>query len=357
MLFDVEYKVVRYNILYHSLIISKFFTQQKNKCVFNIMAEGTFSVTRELLSLEPTAMVELFIIIPNSNSNSTKDHVYIHNGSVYGGSIIFNNKKYEPVAMDFDGFESKTSARPNRPTLKISNRRYFVSDILQGVADDLRVTEVVRIKTFVRFLDDANFEGNTNPFGPQPNGGDSVVNQKFIVSQKLLENKEFVQVELTTPVDVDSKSINQRRVFAKYCPFEYRGNGCRYAGPPVNQESGRPFSTSAGGLMDLRFTTPSPPYWNSQTNYSVGSVVRLKSARNKLYDDEFIAPNQSLDTFYVARKNNVNKNPADEENKWDNWQKDGCNKTLASCKLRFPTNNKFGGFPGTDGFQFRRGVS
>lgn len=321
------------------------------------MAEGTSAVTQELLSLEPTAMVELFVIVPNSNSTNTNDYIYIHNGSVVGKDIYFKGKSYTPIAMDFEGFESKTSARPSRPKLKIANRTYFVSDILQGVADDLRVTEVIRIKTFVRFLDDKNFEGGENPFGPQPNGGDSVVNQRFIVSQKLVENKEYVQVELTTPIDVDSKNLNQRRVFAKYCPFEYRGNGCRYAGSAINQENGKPFTDSNNSPIDKRGSTSSPPLWNATTNYTTGSVVKLQSKRNQIYNDEAITPNTLLETFYVARKNNVNKNPADEENKWENWQKDGCNKTLASCKLRFSSNNHFGGFPGTDSFQFRRGIN
>ena len=128
------------------------------------MAEGTDKVTKELLSLEPSAMVELFIIIPDANNESTKDHVYIHNGSASGKPIYFQNKTYNSIAMEFEGFEAKTTARLSRPKLKVSNREYFASNLLQGVADDLRATEVIRIKTFVRFLDDSNFEFHFSNF-------------------------------------------------------------------------------------------------------------------------------------------------------------------------------------------------
>jgi lambda family phage minor tail protein L len=322
------------------------------------MSEGSRQAAEELLSLEPSQMVELFEI-KTDEFDDTKPIYRLHNGSIFNGTITWKGVNYEPIPLDLEGFESKSTGQLNRPKLRIQNKNYFVSDILRD-SNELKTTVVIRRKTFVKFLDDSNFEGGVNPWGSFNRS--EILTQRFIVGQKTQENKEVVEVELTTPLDMETQEVNGRRVFAKYCPFDYRGPGCDYERQPIHRADGASFTNTAGQVMDLRsiFMVYKDPgqKWSPLVNYIAGDISWLPNKKLKQYNDyDTNGQHQDGVTYYVARDVSIDKYPPDNR---ELWEKDGCVKTPLACSKHFDGGTtrgnvlRFGGFPGTAGFQFRR---
>ena len=45
---------------------------------------------------------------------------------------------------------------------------------------------------------------------------------------KISENKYFIEFELVSPLEVENYKLPARIMIANYCPWKYRGIGCRY---------------------------------------------------------------------------------------------------------------------------------
>ena len=309
-------------------------------------------IARELLSLEPTAVVELYTIYPDYQKR--KDLVFnVHNGSLFEANLIWQGEAYAPLPMEIEGFEAEANGRLSRPKLRISNKDLYVSDLLSKWSDFVN-GRVYRKRTFVKFLDDQNFDGG-NPFG-EPDSTAELTNQVYYISQKTQENKGFVELELTTPLDLENNEINNRRILAKYCYGKYRANGCNYEGPPVQKSDGKPFYSYSGTLIDPRggdffYENPSDLYDENKV-YGVGDITYVKNPNVIIHDPEALEEPKEALTYYVALSGNLSG--YQPEGNPEFWAVDGCNKQLTSCKLRFSDEKiPFGGFPGTEAFQFK----
>ena len=69
---------------------------------------------------------------------------------------------------------------------------------------------VKRIRTSARYLDSVNFPGNTNPFGT-PNA-DELPQEIFFIDRKVSENRNAVEFELTSEIDLSGRKIPFRQV-------------------------------------------------------------------------------------------------------------------------------------------------
>ena len=319
------------------------------------MDKGSMKVARELLSLEPTAIVELYTIYPNFKKRS--DVVFnVHNGSLFGGDIVWQGVNYSPLPMEIEGFEVEANGRLSRPKLRISNKDLYLSDLLSKW-DDFINGKVYRKRTFLKFIDDENFDGG-NPFG-EADPTAELTNQVFLVSQKTQENRAYVELELTTPLDLDNSQINSRRIMAKFCYWKYRGNGCGYEGPPLQKGDGLPFYNFTGsiqdprGIPDFKYGNPDDLYDENKV-YGINELSYVENPNVMVSDPEgFKDPEPAL-TYYVASSGDLSGYHPEKHPEY--WNADGCNKQLSSCKLRFGDERiPFGGFPGTQGYQFRAG--
>ena len=365
------------------------------------MGKGSEKIARELLSLEPTAIVELFTIYPGYEDRADF-FINVHNGSLFGEGLKWQGETYVPIPMEIDGFEADAAASLSRPKLRISNKDLYVSDLLAKNEDFINA-RIFRKRTFVKFLDDENFDGG-NPFGEQDPTAE-LTNQVYVVSQKTQENKNFVELELTTPLDLENSDVNSRRILARYCYWDYRGNGCHYQGRPIQKDDGSEFvsefqtpivtgtDTTAIGAIDYTSIEQNlPPLWRYQNEvdefsfkdpnqqwdvkkpYGNGSYVWIENPKVMIHDPEGSRAPEASVTYYVAQSGFTEINRPGTNDPWpvasgfyisgqdprtnpDLWGKDGCNKKLSSCKIRFGDENlPFGGFPGTDGFQFRSSI-
>ena len=73
------------------------------------------------------------------------------------------------------------------------------------------------------------------------------------MGQKLQENKVFVEFELNSPLDLESFDVNYRSITAKYCYWQYRGEGCRYVGLPIERADGELFTDPTGDACRAYF--------------------------------------------------------------------------------------------------------
>ena len=192
-------------------------------------------INAELFSLEPTALLEFFVIYYDY-INKPDDKLYIHGGANgINGSIYWQNVEYLPFPIQSSGFESKGDGSLPRPKLTISNQDFFVSNLIRRY-NNLVGAKVVRKRTFVKFLDNQNFSEGKNPYG-SADATAGLEDQVFFILRRASENRAIVEFELASPLELDNVTFPKRSVMARYCGFHYRGNGCRYMGPPVADEN------------------------------------------------------------------------------------------------------------------------
>jgi lambda family phage minor tail protein L len=312
---------------------------------------GRKQVVQSLSEFEPNSILEFFELYFEVGSEPFRFHAGTNN---LVKDIVWNGNTYYATAIDVEGFETNILSRFPRPKVTIGNSELIVSNILRDYSD-LRNSKFVRIKTFLRHLDDVNFDESINPFG-QANPYAYISKEKYLISQKIMENKQVVQFELIVPFDLESLNSATRGIYGRYCSWQYRGMGCNYDGNPVEQEDGLGFRT-ANPAFKIKDANGNFVFgdWESTLQY-------FKWQENKYYNagDYVYVENLDLNglkdpprTWFVANFYHQSSKTLTTSNK-EYWLKDGCAKTIVACKKRFPSILPFGGFPGTDSFSYGR---
>ena len=192
-------------------------------------------INAELFSLEPTALLEFFVIYFDY-INTPDDKLYIHGGTNgINGSVYWQGVEYLPFPIQSSGFESKGDGSLPRPKLAVSNQDFFISNLIRRY-NNLVGAKIVRKRTFAKFLDNQNFSDSKNPYG-SADAAAGLEDQVFYILRRASENRAIVEFELASPLEIDDVTFPKRSVIARYCGFHYRGNGCKYMGPPVADEN------------------------------------------------------------------------------------------------------------------------
>ena len=234
--------------------------------------------------------------------------------------IIFGGVAYAPIPCEIDPIEVNSFGRLSRPQIRISNENNQISDLLRR-KNDFKNAKFVRIKTFLKFIDDVNFDSGQNPYGiPDPTA--ELSRESFIVSQKLGENKREVSFELSVPFDLQSQTTPSRVVLSRYCSFQYRGKGCNYCGKPVAKNDDSGFSIDFDGSYEI---SSAKNLWTENTNYFAGNAV---------YVENISDPPR---TVFVCIKDHLSDilNSPNQAGGVEFWEKDDCSKTIPGCKTRF----------------------
>jgi len=304
--------------------------------------EGKNKVARSLLDLQPTALLELFRVYPD-RINKPNAWLGFHGGAVYSESIQWQGAKYLPLSMESEGFDILGDGKLARPKIRVANQNNIITQLLQ-VHKDFKNASFVRKRVSVKFIDDENFEGG-NPFG-EADPKAELTDETWLMGRKTQESRLFVEFELNSPLDLESFSVNPRSVVSKFCPWQYRGEGCRYKGLPIERSDGEKFqdidgvgvipnySPPAGSPVSF-FNDPSA-IWNEIDLYSKGDVVITESPTIFLANRDPNIQGEPLKTVYVCVQDNSAQSP---EGNPSFWQRDGCTKKLSACKQRF---NEFG---------------
>jgi lambda family phage minor tail protein L len=291
------------------------------------MGQGQDKVARNLVDLQPTAIVELFLLYLDTVDKETA-FIAFHGGSIFAKPITWQGIEYLPIPVETEGFEITANSELPRPKIRISNKDYFVTDLLNK-HQDLQFAKIIRKRTFVKFLDDVNFDGG-NPWG-QADSSAEISNDTYLIGQKTAENKLFVELELTSPLDLENFEVNNRIILSRYCSWYYRGNGCNYDGPPIETEEGESIFIN----NENNWANASVNYeWVTGKNYSVGDPAFLVNKKITLNDG---ISNPKI--WYAVKTAHLSTNENRPDLNPNYWLKDGCTKKLHSCKKRFQNSD------------------
>lgn len=282
------------------------------------MSSSTNKVSKDLIDLEPTTVLEFYKLYYDT-INEPDSFFPFHpcsNGIEKG--IVFNSLMHIPIAVEVEDFETNIFNRINRPKIRISNSNYVMSSLLRK-KNDFKFAKLERTKIFLKYIDDENFEGSTNPYGISDVNA-IISRDTYVISQKIQENINLVEFELTTPFDLENFTIPGRLVLGRYCYWQYRGIGCNYFGPVVCQDNDNQFTHIPTGNFNFQTTDN---IWTYNKQYYPGDVVYLETEKDPFR------------TWYVCQK-------AHRASEYDipsldgsPWQSDGCSKLISACRKRF----------------------
>ena len=298
------------------------------------MAEGKDKIASSLMDLQPTAILEFFVIYPDLVNHPTIE-IRIHAGSIYTDSLTWQGKTYIPVSVEVEGFEQSATGQLARPKIRIANKDYLITGLLHKY-NDFQFAKIIRKRTFVKYLDEVNFEGG-NPYGDADSTAE-LSNEEYVIGQKTQESKVSVEFELASPLDLETFEINNRRIMGKYCYWTYRGCGCNYQGVPLQQENGKPFTDVDGvyvvpNISDFDSINNDTSFlWEMTQDYSRGDVAYIENDKVLINPYGAAGKPEPMKIWYVAVSGSLGSAP---DSNPSFWQKDGCNKKLSSCRLRF----------------------
>jgi len=285
----------------------------------------------EATKFNPSALLSLYELNASSLGGPT---LYFHDGSSNNyKNITFNGVEYIAFPIFMEGFEYDGKGSLPRPKLRAANINGFVSYyILNG--NNLIGAKLSRKRVFARFIDAVNFDNGVNPYGtadPDAAYPDDI----FFVNRKITENKDYIEFELATPLEIDNVKIPNRMVFARICGFKYRDSSCGYTGAPVADKNNKPMS----GAGSYGFTLVDRGEYNEGNTYQIGHYVYIESQLRETSGEKI---------FYVAKQNGIIGIENGPIKSPDKWVADFCSKNLGGCKRRYPSPQvlKFGGFPG-----------
>jgi lambda family phage minor tail protein L len=371
------------------------------------MPVSTHNLQEQLHDLQATAILELFEVNAKKYGAGT---YRFHPGKVLNGDIYHDGNTYKQIPLEMEGLEVKGDGTLPRPKLRIANVDGFVSEIIQG-KDDFVGLQITRKRIFLKYLDAQNFHNNENPYG-DPDVNSRFPDDKFIINQKTAEDKNTVEFELVSPLEMDTVKLPNRHVISNYCNWVYRGHGCSYGNSYIHPE--RSFYNDPGAALglpkadqnDRMFDKGSGSYyfhkrsnndvldtnivWNALDSkgeinqdhfhnsglynptgiYLSGDYVYIPGAESSHYEGFSSDPN--ITTYFVAKPTGCGGGPSvteidgvafsyfnvsgsDPRGDFSNWVRDQCSKTVLGCALRFSgctMGMPFGGFPGTDKFGY-----
>ena len=184
------------------------------------------SITADIQSLSPSAIVELFVL--DMTGTNSGGFLYFHAGTNgLNQPVTWKGVVYQPMPITAMGFDRTTQGSLPRPKIQVANIGGVISGELQA-NDDLIGCKITRKQTLAKYLDAVNFPGGVNP--------DADTNQCFAdelwyIEQKTSETRYLVQFDLSSVFDLMGVQLPYRQVIPDYCPWYYRSTECGYTGP------------------------------------------------------------------------------------------------------------------------------
>jgi lambda family phage minor tail protein L len=200
----------------------------------------------ELQKINPSSIVELFELEVTAALHGADFTYRFHAGINDVGSghqnIVWDGNQYSKLPIEVEGFEynAETGTLP-RPKVRVANLLGGITAILLDVntttaGNDLTGAKLTRIRTLVRYIDAANFEGGTNPFGT-PDATAKLPDEVYYVARKVAENRDLVEFELAAVFDLAGVRAPKRQCSSNLCPWIYKGSECGYSGSSYFDEN------------------------------------------------------------------------------------------------------------------------
>lgn len=367
--------------------------------VYNLILSGNQSLNTELSSLTPSTQVILYEIDLSEIAPTTLNFNYngdqpINNGifRIYNdynlfkivnnpyGALKWQNNYYYPFPIFSEGFEYSSAGTLPTPKVSISNLSpdyssnsfyRYIRMQMQSLGDIVGA-KFSRIKTFLKYLDKANFSNNINPFNKNEGLYEiELPRDIYYVDRKTVENRNIVEYQLNTILDIENLTLPGRTIYAKKCPFQYRGEGCcyeynsrltylhsgiyagidnspitvkgLYTAPPVATENdqlffGSVFNPTGGGAhLSAIFRITGANYG---TNGPLGNSGQWSQNQTYISGDFIYLQNRGLKFYYVCLNNHLS-DPFNAPPNTNYWTADSCSKNINACRLRWLKNPAF----------------
>lgn len=173
------------------------------------IATNTFTVT----SIVSATISGSNTVSFNINSIFANPTVYLfHAGNNMKDStnIIWQSNSYVRMPCKAEGFKYTGKGKLPRPTISFSNLLGTITAIIQLTNNatvlpftDLAGAKVTRRRTLSRFLDEANFPSNINPYKVGSVDPTAELPQEiYYIERKVVENRDIVQFELVSTFDL-----------------------------------------------------------------------------------------------------------------------------------------------------------
>lgn len=166
-------------------------------------------------------------------------------------SVVWQGNSYQQFPIEAIGFEATTDGPVPRPTVRISNVTGIVGALVRQYKG-LVGAKFTRKRTLLKYLDAVNFTGGVNPTA-DPN--QHYLDDIWFVNRKTRENKELVEFELVSPLDLQGLMLPRRQITQSCSWRRYRGPECSYAGPPVADENDAPTTLASKDSCGRRLTS------------------------------------------------------------------------------------------------------
>ena len=173
------------------------------------IATNTFTVTATVSQSITGSNTVSF----NVNSIAANPTVYLFhagNNMKDSGDIIWQSNTYTRMPCKAEGFKYTGKGKLPRPTISFSNLLGTITAIIQLTNNatplpftDLAGAKITRRRTLARFLDEANFPSNVNPYKVGSVDPTAEMPQEiYFIDRKIIENRDIVQFELVSTFDL-----------------------------------------------------------------------------------------------------------------------------------------------------------
>ena len=197
----------------------------------------------ELQKINPSSIIELFELELSTALHGINTVYRFHAGSNMdaNGELVWKGNTYQRFPVEAEGFEYTGNGQLPRPTIRVSNLLGTITAILLTVnattaGNDLNGAKLTRIRTLARYIDDANFDGGSNPYGT-PDTTAEFPQEIYYLDHKVTENRNAVEWELAAAFDLAGVRAPKRQCINNRCQWVYRGAECGYTGAPIADEN------------------------------------------------------------------------------------------------------------------------
>ena len=179
--------------------------------------EPPTKIVAETQKLSPDAIIELFEL---DTAIFGGGFYRFHNQRKTGDGVLsFGGIEFQPLALQATGFAITGTDRMPTPKIEVANIGGLMASLIYQY-DNLVGARVRRIRTFRKHLDD----------GSDPDSTARLSDDIYFVNRKSSENRETIEFELGSSLDVEGAMLPKRRVLPR-CQWGFRdGVGCPYAG-------------------------------------------------------------------------------------------------------------------------------
>jgi lambda family phage minor tail protein L len=180
-------------------------------------------VTNDAQKLEPGGLVELFEL----DATRIGGQLALFHGHMHVGTVTWKGQQYAPWPITAEGFEVSGAGKQPTPALRVGNVDGSISALCIALGD-LVGAQITRRRTLTKYLDAINFpDGN-----PSADPDEEFPPETWLIERKSHEDSEFVEFELSSPLDFDGEQLPRRQIIPNLCVSQYRGSECGYVGGP-----------------------------------------------------------------------------------------------------------------------------